>query len=226
MNTTNLLLATTSILIVVAFGLSFQGFSDKRDDPENQQKIQDLAEQLKEMEAERRALEISQLRATRDPLPLTEEEVAGASSIASITPGEATSDLEDSERLELENTIKDLESALEEQTEQINEERNKIKEQQTAAARRVRMALDMGTVVSASKERGFIIYRPSDSAPTYQPGKILSVRRNSGILGEIQIDRLDPSGEYVATMRPQVFAPDGYPDIRPGDTIIDYRQSE
>lgn len=224
MNTTNILLSTTAILIVVAFGLSFSGFSKKRDDPENQEKIEELARKLEEMEADRRALELSQLRASQGSAFLTMENSPGPSSIDDLAPGETSSDFDDTERAELENTIRDLEETLEEQTELINEERNRITEQQNAAAARVRMALDMGTVVSANKESGFVIYRPSESAPVYQPGKILSVRRNSGVLGEIQIDRLDPSGEYVATMRPQVFAPDGYPDIRPGDTIIDYRK--
>jgi hypothetical protein len=46
------------------------------------------------------------------------------------------------------------------------------------------------------------------------------VRRNTGIIGTIQIDRLAETGEYVATMRPHGYSPDGYPDIQPGDTII------
>lgn len=220
MNTTNILLATTSLLIVVAFGLTFGGFSKKRNAPENQEEVAALKKEWEALQAERRALELAQMQATLPP-PAPAAPVAAPAPLP-VEPGTATT-LDDSERSELEKKIKDLEDktiALEEEVEIANADRNKTKIEQEMAAKRIAMALDMGTVVSANKETGFVIFKPSISAPNHQPGTVLSVRRNSGILGEIEIERLAENGQYVANMRPQVFAPDGYPDIMPGDTII------
>lgn len=219
MNTTNILLATTSLLIVVAFGLTFGGFSKKRNDPETQEEVAALRKEWESLQAERRALELAQMQAAT-PAP-TPAPVATPAPLP-VEPGNATS-LDDTERTELEKKIKELEDkalALEEEVEIANADRNKTKVEQEMAAKRIAMALDMGTVVSANKETGFVIFKPSASAPNHQPGTVLSVRRNSGILGEIEIERLAENGQYVANMRPQVFAPDGYPDIMPGDTII------
>jgi hypothetical protein len=82
------------------------------------------------------------------------------------------------------------------------------------------MAMDMGTVKSANKEQAIVIYEPSANAPSFQPSRILAIRRNTGIIGTIVIERLDASGQYIATMRPHGYSPDGYPDIQPGDTVI------
>jgi len=220
MNTTNILLATTSILIVVAFGLSFGGFSKETESPENQEEIALLKKEMEALEADRRAFELSQLR-TSARIPETVSTVAPAP--LPVEPGTATTPLADDEREELQAEIDKLREdaeMLEKETEKVYKERNQIKIEQEMAARRVKMALTMGTVVIANKENGLVIFDPTSSAPNHQPGRILAVRRNSGILGEIQIKRLDESGQYVADMRPQVFAADNYPDIIPGDEII------
>lgn len=216
MNTTNVLLGTTSLLIVVAFALSFQGFSKNRNSPDSKKEIELLEDEMAKIAAERRALELAQLRANAIIPEPTVETIA-------VAPTTEVTELTDDERQELEDKIADLEKENEKREEELEEfydERRKIKEEQMMAAKRVDMALDMGTVISANKEHAIVIFKPTPEAPTHQPGMILSVRRNSGILGEIQVDRLDSNGHYVATMRPQVFAPDGYPDILPGDTII------
>ena len=88
------------------------------------------------------------------------------------------------------------------------------------AAKKVQMAMDMGTVKSANKEQAIVIYEPSPNEPSFQPSRILAIRRNTGIIGTIVIERLDASGQYIATMRPHGYSPDGYPDIQPGDTVI------
>ena len=219
MNTTNILLATTSLLIVVAFGLTFGGFSKSRENPENKEKIALLEKQIEAMEAETRAFELSQMQTSRSATPPP----SPSSATLPIEPSTTTTAIDDSEREELEQRIKDLEEAnkaLESETQVAFEKQNKVKIEQELAAKRVKMALDMGKVVTANKESGLVIFDPSASSPNHQPGTVLSVRRNSGILGEIEIERLAENGQYVANMRPQVFAPDGYPDIMPGDTII------
>ena len=169
------------------------------------------------MQAERRAFELTQAQAMR-PLPPVP---AVTPATLPVTP--AVTPLDDSERKELEDKIEDLEEeaiALKEEVDEANRERNEEKMKQQMAAKRISMALDMGTVVSANKASGFVIFKPSLSAPNHQPGTTLSIRRNSGILGEIIVERLAEDGHYIATMKPQVFAPDGYPSILPGDTVI------
>jgi len=217
MNTTNILLATTSILILVAFGLSLKGFSDDRDDPDNREEFAQLKKEMEELEAERRAFELSQLRAAAPPVsPVSDPEpIIDDEPLEAITPGSATTELDESERSALEERIAELENGIQQQEEETEEEALYKKREKM-----ISMALDMGTVLSASKEHATVIYEPSRNSPNHQPGTMLAVRRKSGIIGEIEVDRLDASGKYVATMRPQDFTEDGYPDIRPGDTII------
>jgi hypothetical protein len=214
MNTTNILLATTSLLIVVAFGLSFGGFSKNRKSSDSKAEMAELRKQWDEMQAERRAFELTQAQAMR-PAPV-------APAPLPVAPTAATP-LDNTKLEELEDQIKDLQEeneTLQDEMEIVTKPLNEAKAKQQMDAKRISMALDMGTVISANKETGFVIFKPSISSPNHQPGTVLSVRRNSGILGDIVVDRLAENGQYVANMKPQVFAPDGYPDILPGDTII------
>ncbi|MGB0145059.1 MAG: hypothetical protein ACPGJR_00885 [Akkermansiaceae bacterium] len=217
MTTTNILLAMTSLLIVVAFGLTFGGFSKDRNSSESKEEIAALRKEWEALQAENRALELSQTQALRAvPAPVT------TPAPISVTPSTANP-LDDARIAELEKEIenlKDENDTLEQEMKIVTQPMNEAKAEQQRKAKRISMALDMGTVVTANKETGFVIFKPSLSAPNHQPGTILSVRRNSGILGDIIVERLAENGQYVANMKPQVFAPDGYPDIIPGDTII------
>ena len=225
MNTTNILLGTTSLLIVVAFALSFGGFSSGRQTKDSQAELALLKEQMTKMQDETRALELSRLRSAR-PAYSPAAAPAAAPAPLPMAPGPASTEsaLAEEERLELERQIKELKEAnsgLTAEIEEVFEEETELTRQQNQAARRVQMAMDMGRVVSASKENALVIYAPTSSAPNFQPGKVLAIRRNTGIIGTIEIDRLDHnSGQYVATMRPHGYSPDGYPDIQPGDTVI------
>lgn len=222
MNTTNILLGTTSLLIVVAFALSFGGFSKGRETKDSKAELAELKAEMTKMKDETRALELSRLRAVRPvytPPPTT------TPAPLPMTPGPAatTTSLDDEEKKRLEEQIaaqQEAIDALESEVEENFAPQTEEATQQAIAANRVKMAMDMGKVVSASKEHALVVYEPSSAAPGFQPGKILAVRRNTGIIGTIQIDRLDPSGQYIATMRPHGYSPDGYPDIQPGDTII------
>ena len=226
MNTTNILLGTTSILIVVAFALSFGGFNDGRNSKSSKTELADLKTEIEKLAAENRALELSHLRATRSNYQSTAAPVNTPTPLP-IAPGPAVTSTPDPEALdkikELEDKNRKLEEkalALEEENDRANEERRQITIEQNMKAKKVQMAMDMGTVKSANKEQAIVIYEPSPSAPSFQPGRVLAIRRNTGIIGTIVIERLDASGQYIATMRPHGYSPDGYPDIQPGDTVI------
>ena len=222
MNTTNLLLGTTSLLIVVAFALSFGGFSKGRETSDSQEELAMLKDEMTKMKDETRALELSRLRATRPAYPLPPSTTPAPLPMAP-GPVATESGLAEAEKIRLEQQIKDLKEAndglIQENAEVFAEETEEAIKQRMAA-KRIEMAMNMGTVVSASKENALVIYTPASSAPNFQPGKVLAIRRNTGIIGTIQIDYLDTSGQYIATMRPHGYSPDGYPDIQPGDTVI------
>lgn len=226
MNTTNFLLGTTSILIVVAFAFSFGGFKEGRDSQASKDELAKLTNAIEQLAAENRALERNYARTNRPSNPVTSVSTTTPSAGLPIAPGPATSD-PDSESLgkikELEDKNRALEEkalALEEENDRANEERRQITIEQNMAAKKVQMAMDMGTVKSANKEQAIVIYEPSANAPSFQPSRVLAIRRNTGIIGTIVIERLDASGQYIATMRPHGYSPDGYPDIQPGDTVI------
>jgi hypothetical protein len=226
MNTTNFLLGTTSILIVVAFAFSFGGFKEGRDSQASKDELAKLTNAIEQLAAENRALERNYARTNRPSNPVTSVSTTTPPAGLPIAPGPATSD-PDSESLgkikELEDKNRALEEkalALEEENDRANEERRQITIEQNMAAKKVQMAMDMGTVKSANKEQAIVIYEPSANAPSFQPSRVLAIRRNTGIIGTIVIERLDASGQYIATMRPHGYSPDGYPDIQPGDTVI------
>lgn len=223
MNYTNLLLGTTSILIVVAFALSFGGFNEGRDSEASKDELAKLTSAVEILKAENRALERNFLRtnsAAFTPPPASPTNLP-------IAPGPVASSNPDQESLgkikELEDKNRELEEkalALEEENNRANKDRREITIEQNMAAKKIQMAMDMGTVKSANKEQAIVIYEPSANAPSFQPSRILAIRRNTGIIGTIVIERLDASGQYIATMRPHGYSPDGYPDIQPGDTVI------
>lgn len=226
MNTTNFLLGTTSILIVVAFAFSFGGFNEGRDSQASKDELAKLTDAIEQLAAENRALERNYARTNRPNNGTTSVSTTTPPSGLPIAPGPATSnpDLESLGKIkELEDKNRALEEktlALEEENNRANEERRQITIEQNMAAKKVQMAMDMGTVKSANKEQAIVIYEPSPNAPSFQPSRVLAIRRNTGIIGTIVIERLDASGQYIATMRPHGYSPDGYPDIQPGDTVI------
>lgn len=228
MNTTNILLGTTSLLLVVGFVLSMGGFNKNRDNSSSKEELAELKEEIAKIKAEERAIELSRLRTpapTYNPTPApvipavpTKTEVEPVSEDMKRVieaQQEQIADLKDkNEELESEKT------AVKKENEDILAEKSEARKEQSMAAFRIKNALTMGTVTTANKENALVIFTPSPSATNFQPGKILAVRRNTGIIGTIEIDRLAETGEYVATMRPHGYSPDGYPDIQPGDTII------
>lgn len=228
MNTTNILLGTTSALLVVGFALSFDGFSKNKDSDESAMARKVLKAEIAKADREAQELRLSQLRASADytppsvipPMPtITPPAPAPDAPADAALLEKLESEKEKSERLAAEKS--DLEEQLkvsEKETEEAYKDKKRIKEEQEERAKKVRMALTMGTVTNASKETALVIFEPTDTA-NFQPGKVLNVRRNDGIIGQIEVDRLQDN-LYICTMRPHGYSPDGYPDIQPGDEVI------
>jgi len=226
MNTTNILLGTTSLLLVVAFAVSFGGFKNDKESDESQLLRQQLQAEIAKVEAEAEALRLEQLRASASytapsvipPLPPVTTPVPTEPSDAELVKKLANA-MEDKEKLaeEKDALAKELEVTKKE-TDAAYDEKNKIKEEEKRRATKVRMALLMGTVTNADKEYGSVIFQPTENA-NFQPGKVLNIRRNDGIIGQIEVVRLDGS-LYVCNMRPHGYSPDGFPDIQPGDEVI------
>jgi hypothetical protein len=83
-------------------------------------------------------------------------------------------------------------------------------------ARLVREALLIATVTEWAEAEGFAvitIQRPD----LVQEGSILGIRRNNGVLGQVQISQIYEGGQ--ATADPHLF-PGGLIDIQPGDELI------
>jgi hypothetical protein len=83
-------------------------------------------------------------------------------------------------------------------------------------ARLVREALLIATVTEWAEAEGFAvitIQRPD----LVQEGSILGIRRNNGVLGQVQISQIYEGGQ--ATADPHLF-PGGLVDIQPGDELI------
>ena len=199
----------------------------------NQKKIESLREEVARMDAEDHAIEVARLRTNSTPYLPTPVTPVTPIAPAPVTPVAAEPDpiseetkaiiASQEEKIEMQkqeiDALANKAETLETENEEIFEERVEQGQEQRMAAFRVKNALTMGTVTFANKSNALVTFVPSASA-NFQEGRVLAVRRNSGIIGKIQIDRLDDSGEYVATMRPHGYSPDGYPDIQPGDTII------
>lgn len=189
MNTTNILLGATSLLLIIGLVLSFGGFSKSKNDPASKAELAEIKAELAQLEAQNRALELNRFRRQVTP-------------IAPVTPiatAPTTSQLDDQLKAQLrdhEEKIAKLESdnldlnekakSIEAENEKLFEEKTEARQEDRMAAFRVKNALTLGTVISADKLNGFAIFQPSPEAnSTFQPGRVLAVRRNDGIIGNI-----------------------------------------
>ncbi len=229
MNTTNILLGTTSLLLVVAFALSFGNFSKNRNSDANNKEYEQLRTELAAAKATQEKMQLEFLRSsTAAATPTTSAPVIPSAVATETAP------LDDDLKKKLEEQIAALESEnseLEKEKEKaelkadVNEketllvmrEKTKEAQRQQRDAKRVTEALLMGTVSGFNKEYGFLTFVPTENA-NFQPGKELGIRRNSGILGRITIDRLE-GDQYIANVKENAYA-GGIPDIVEGDEVI------
>lgn len=222
MNTTNILLATTSLLIVVAFVLSLGTLKKDSSSDEARKQREELAIELAKLQAETDAL-----RQTSIYQPTYVATQAPASTPA---PAAETSDLSD----EMNRKIEELQKQLAEEREDKNKavenaekaeeetlhfmrEQTREVQQEDRKKKRIRMALKMGTVDSVNTEYGYITFTP-ESGMTFQTGQELGVRRQSGVLGRVVVSR-QQGDQYAADMKPNAYA-GGLPPITVGDELI------
>ncbi|MGJ8696546.1 MAG: hypothetical protein ACSHYF_09525 [Verrucomicrobiaceae bacterium] len=228
MNTTNLLLATTSLLVVVAFALSFGTFSKKSNTDDAAQLKKELRMELAQFRAERAEAEARRQMAYYAPTSpaLTSNPVTP--SVAAETP--ATTEISDDvaaqiaavqEQLaEKDEALKKAEEKVEfhkEEAGMMMEEKTREAQRQARLENRVRMALKMGTVGEVNTEFGFLTFRPENDM-NFNPGSELGIRRGSGILGRVVVSRQQGT-EYVADIKPNAYA-GGLPPVNAGDELI------
>lgn len=97
------------------------------------------------------------------------------------------------------------------------EERTKVQQKAERGRRHIEMALTMGTVTEVNTEYGFLVFTPS-GRQQFQSDQVLGIRRNSGILGTVRVDR-DLGGSFSANMMPNAYA-GGIPPVEAGDELI------
>ena len=91
MNTTNFLLGTTSILIVVAFAFSFGGLNEGRNSEASKDELAKLTDAIEQLAAENRALERNYARTNPQNNTATSVSTTTPPSGLPIAPGPTTS---------------------------------------------------------------------------------------------------------------------------------------
>lgn len=226
MNITNLLLATTSILILVAFILSFGNFKRDSSSDDSRKQREELILELAKIRAENNALREASLHQAPSP-PV---QIVPATSAPAAAPTPATTELSDEQARQIEELQNQLEEerenneaatqkALQAEEETLYFMREKTREEQREKRKqnRIRIALKMGTVDTVNTEYGFITFNPVGGM-IFQPGQKLGIRRQSGVLGQIKIDRQE-GVQYVANLIPNPYA-GGLPPVTIGDELI------
>jgi|GEM_PF-5495508 len=85
-------------------------------------------------------------------------------------------------------------------------------------ARLVANASLMGSVVEYAPEDGFVVIRSLNSNNVVE-GARLSIRRKSGIIGQLEVTRIIDDGQAIADVIPTTFL-GGDVDIKTGDELI------
>jgi len=231
MNATNILLGTTSLLLVVAFALSFGNFNKNRDSDSANKEYDKIRAELAAQQALFDKMQLENLR--RSAITSTTPAPAPTPVIPEPSPAETAPLSEDLkskleaqiEKLQQEKTelVDDREKAerkadvSEEEARLLMREQTKAAQRQERDAQRVTNALLMGTVDGFNKEWSFLSFVPTEHA-NFQPGQELGIRRNTGILARITIDRLE-GNQYIANVKQNAYA-GGVPEIVEGDEVI------
>jgi hypothetical protein len=220
MNTTNILLGTTSLLLVVAFALSFGDFNKNRNSASANKEYEEIRAELAAQKALFDKMQLENLRSsaitTPVPAPIAPSpaptEIAPLSEdLKSKLEAEIAKLKDEKDKAELKADTNEKETLI------LMGEKTKAAQRQERDAQRVTNALLMGNVSAFKKDWAWLSFSPTDSA-NFQPGQELGIRRNSGILGRITIDRLE-GDQYVANVKENAYA-GGIPDIVEGDEII------
>ncbi|MGC6427864.1 MAG: hypothetical protein ACON5H_12830 [Akkermansiaceae bacterium] len=225
MNTTNLLLATTSLLILVAFVLSLGNFKRDSGSDEAREAYEKLRIELAELRRETQIIEemrraaIYQAPIVPSPSPVVEAAAPETSALSQEQEDEIKRLKEQLAEQEVESE-KEKKKADLYQKEALHFMGEKTREAQREERKqnRIRIALKMGTVTMVNTEYGFLSFSP-DNQMTFQPGDVLGIRRNSGVLGRVRVSRQE-GDQYVADIQPNAYATTGLPEVREGDDLI------
>lgn len=227
MNTTNILLATTSLLILAAFVLSFENFKKGTSGDQAELDYAKLRAELDALKSETRLInEMRRAAIYQSPAPTT---TVDTPPVEPATSGLTQEQQDEIDRLKEQLAEQKAETELyEKEAAHFNEEKTREQQREERKQNRVRMALKMGTVDVVNTEYGFLSFTP-DNQMTFQAGDILGIRRHSGILGRVRVSRQDGE-QYVADIQPNAYATSGLPEVRGGDELIklpdDYRKPE
>jgi len=238
MNTTGFLLGMMTIMVLIAFITSFGGIQFGNNNQPNEER-EKLRSEIAELQQESAKLRL-QAALQRAPLPYNSPAPYVAptnTSTISTSPPAVEKPLTQELSSEIDELKKQLaeqeetNAALEETNEKVERQKNvaekeasmawsertKVQQKQERERRRIEIALTMGTVQAVNSEYGFLTFRPSPNQQ-FSRGQTLGIRRNSGVLGQIIIDR-EQEGDYIANIKPNAYA-GGIPPIQEGDEVI------
>ncbi|MBK1835315.1 hypothetical protein [Roseibacillus ishigakijimensis] len=228
MNSTNILLGTTGLLLVVALVFSFNKMN--QDEDESADKIAALARELERLEAEKNELE-----QRRSP---------GIIFQTSPVAAKATPELDESEEANqrfaaIQNQIEALtneNAALRDDLAQINEPAEEpelnlealaeeTEEPEVTAvnqslierrARLIRDAILQATVMGWDRDEWLAVIEGTEQA-NFRVGDVLALRRNDGILCTFDITRQE-GNQSIAVLKGNLGVEP--PEIVPGDELI------
>jgi len=238
MDTMKILLGATVALLLAAVVLSWQKMRDDSANaaPDDLARVEAQIEQYKR--EEQRLANERELRALRaaTPVPTLSQTPSGASTVV-VPPGQAavavpstTQPSQPDRTTELEQRLRDAEerAAKAERDKQVArdeagliEQRNLEKrDKDLRRARLIKQALLIATVTEyvENPDIGSFAVIKIERPENVEPGIILDVRRNTGVLGKLKIGELN-GVEAIANPIPESFM-GGPIDIRPGDELI------
>jgi multidrug efflux pump subunit AcrA (membrane-fusion protein) len=209
-----ILLAATFALLLAAVVLSFQGMKDGvRNAPKDEiARLQTQLDQLR-LEQDRLALEKQLQQVRSNPLP----ETAGPSDIEKMRAELAAKEAELARLAEEKADAEKKAETYRDEAGFIGGRELEKKDDELRRARLIRDALLIGKVSSfiANAEVGDFVTIDIVMPEQVQPGTILAIRRNTGILGQVKISDVTAEGAIASPMP-------GFGPVEPkvGDELI------
>ena len=228
MNMITVLLGATGLLLVVAVAMAFGTMNSQTDKPE----VARLKAEIAALQAQEQqlaapapgallpphptplALAPFAVPPNNDDVPLIGDETAIAKLEQEIRDADqkfAELALK-TEGVELENKV------LKQEQDLISNPTIKADRKNRARASTIKAALLQARVVQWAEDGFAVIDVHRDDL---QVGTILAIRRQTGILGQLVVDKLYPeAGQAIANPVKGTFPTGGEPDVQPGDDLI------
>ena len=212
MNITHILLGSTAAILIAALLLSYSAM--KNGEAEDGRRVS--AEALME-ENIRLQAEIARLRNGQDYGP-----AAQVAQTLEVVPEEKLTELEQQNRLlieQLEAEQKKRQQAEEETMALVEREAGK-QDSEKRRAKLIQKATLMAQVKEVAQDQGiYVIVLDVKMRDHVREGQELGIRKGSGIIGRLQVSRIDIDGNYFADPLPGSF-PGGSIDVKVGDELI------